>query len=112
MRSKSGRSSTTFFYADPEIITTPPTKPFDLPEVFCQFDLSSDNLRTIERAAKLYMVPDLCLYTKNGDMILSVTDKKNDTSNAFEIKVGEDSRDFCFCFKGRKPEGYVTGTTI
>ena len=32
-------------------------------------------------------------------MILSVTDKKNDTSNAFEIKVGEDSRDFCFCFK-------------
>ena len=99
VRSKSGRSSTTFFYADPEIITTPPTKPFDLPEVFCQFDLSSDNLQTIERAAKLYMVPDLCLYTKDGDMILSVTDKKNDTSNAFEIKVGEDSRDFCFCFK-------------
>ena len=29
VRSKSGRSSTTF-YADPEITTTP-TKPFDLP---------------------------------------------------------------------------------
>ena len=99
VKSKNGRSSTTFYYADPEIITTPPTKQFDLPEVFCQFDLSSDNLQTIERAAKLYMVPDLCLYTKDGDMILSVTDKKNDTSNAFEIKVGEDDRDFCFCFK-------------
>ena len=94
-------ASPTFFYADPEIITTPPTKPFDLPEVFCQFDLSSDNLQTIERAAKLYMVPDLCLYTKNGDMILSVTDKKNDTSNTYEVPVGECSldEDLCVCFK-------------
>ena len=54
---------------------------------------------TIERAAKLYMVPDLCLYTKDGQMLLTVTDRKNDTSNSFEIAVGEDTREYCYCFK-------------
>ena len=99
VKSKNGRSSTTFFYADPDIITSPPKKEFSLPDTITSFDLPSETLITIERAAKMYMVPDLCLSTSNGKMILSVTDKKNDTSNAFEIEVGEDDREYCFCFK-------------
>ena len=99
VKSKNGRSSTTFYYADPDIITTPPTKEFAVPDTVASFDLSSETLMTIERAAKLYMVPDLCLYTKNGEMLLTVTDRKNDTSNSFEISVGEDTREYCYCFK-------------
>jgi len=99
VKSKNGRSSTTFYYADPDIITTPPTKEFAVPDTVATFDLSSETLMTIERAAKLYMVPDLCLYTKNGEMLLTVTDRKNDTSNSFEISVGEDTREYCYCFK-------------
>lgn len=99
VKSKNGRSSTTFYYADPDIITTPPTKEFAVPDTAATFDLSSETLMTIERAAKLYMVPDLCLYTKNGEMLLTVTDRKNDTSNSFEISVGEDTREYCYCFK-------------
>tara|TARA_B100000131_G_C18086071_1_gene600198 strand:+ start:855 stop:1547 length:693 start_codon:yes stop_codon:yes gene_type:complete len=99
VKSKNGRSSTTFYYADPDIITTPPTKEFAVPDTVASFDLSSETLMTIERAAKLYMVPDLCLYTKDGQMLLTVTDRKNDTSNSFEIAVGEDTREYCYCFK-------------
>lgn len=99
VKSKNGRSSTTFYYADPDIITTPPIKEFAVPDTVATFDLSSETLMTIERAAKLYMVPDLCLYTKNGEMLLTVTDRKNDTSNSFEISVGEDTREYCYCFK-------------
>ena len=99
VKSKNGRSSTTFYYADPDIITTPPTKEFAVPDTVATFDLSSETLMTIERAAKLYMVPDLCLYTKDGQMLLTVTDRKNDTSNSFEIAVGEDTREYCYCFK-------------
>ena len=99
VKSKNGRSSTTFYYADPDIITTPPTKEFAVPDTVASFDLSSETLMTIERAAKLYMVPDLCLYTKAGQMLLTVTDRKNDTSNSFEIAVCEDTREYCYCFK-------------
>ena len=97
VKSKNGRSSTTFYYADPDIITTPPTKEFAVPDTVASFDLSSETLMTIERAAKLYMVPDLCLYTKDGQMLLTVTDRKNDTSNSFELAVGEDTREYCYC---------------
>ena len=99
VKSKNGRASTTFYYADPDIITTPPTKEFAVPDTVATFELTSETLMTIERAAKLYMVPDLCLNTKDGQMLLTVTDRKNDTSNSFEIAVGEDSRQYCYCFK-------------
>ena len=30
---------------------------------------------------------------------LSVTDKKNETSNSFSVNVGKTDDEFCFCFK-------------
>tara|TARA_B100000287_G_scaffold435626_1_gene505075 strand:- start:3583 stop:4296 length:714 start_codon:yes stop_codon:yes gene_type:complete len=101
VKSKNGKSSTTFYYADPDIITSPPKKEIAMPDPTCSFELTTDTLMTIERAAKLYMVPDLCVTTRGQDLILTVTDKKNDTSNAFEIVVGEVSPDetFCYCMK-------------
>jgi len=32
-------------------------------------------------------------------MSLTLTDKKNDTSNSYSVEVGETSDEFCYCFK-------------
>ena len=94
-----GRSKTRFFYADPDIITQPPAKEIDLPSVDVQFNLDAGTLAQLQRAASIYQLPDLCLFGSNGSMKLSVTDKKNDTSNSYSVDVGNTPDDFCYCFK-------------
>ena len=96
---KAGRSSTRFFYADPDIITQPPEKEITLPSEDVRFFLNSSSLQQLQRAASVYQLPDLCVYGDGTELTLRVTDKKNDTSNSYSVKVGETDDDFCFCFK-------------
>ena len=95
-----GKSKTRYFYADPDVIVQPPEKEITLPSVDVQFNLSSNTLAQLQRAASVYALPDLCLYGFNGSLQLCVTDKKNDTSNSYSVEVGEtDDNQFCYCFK-------------
>ena len=94
-----GRSKTRFFYADPDIITQPPENEISLPSEDVNFKLESSTLQQLQRAASIYQLPDLCLYGDGTEMTLRVTDKKNDTSNSYSVRVGETDTEFCFCFK-------------
>ncbi|ADO99418.1 DNA polymerase processivity factor [Synechococcus phage Syn19] len=95
-----GKSKTRYFYADPDVIVQPPEKEITLPSVDVEFNLSSNTLSQLQRAASVYALPDLCLYGFNGSLQLCVTDKKNDTSNSYSVEVGEtDDNQFCYCFK-------------
>ena len=95
-----GKSKTRYFYADPDVIVQPPEKEITLPSVDVQFNLSSNTLAQLQRAASVYALPDLCLYGFDGSLQLCVTDKKNDTSNSYSVEVGEtDDNQFCYCFK-------------
>ena len=95
-----GKSKTRYFYADPDVIVQPPEKEITLPSVDVEFNLSSNTLAQLQRAASVYALPDLCLYGFNGSLQLCVTDKKNDTSNSYSVEVGEtDDNQFCYCFK-------------
>lgn len=95
-----GKSKTRYFYADPDVIVQPPEKEITLPSVDVAFNLSSNTLAQLQRAASVYALPDLCLYGYNGSLQLCVTDKKNDTSNSYSVDVGEcDDDHFCYCFK-------------
>jgi len=95
-----GKSKTRYFYADPDVIVQPPEKEITLPSVDVQFNLSSNTLAQLQRAASVYALPDLCLYGFDGSLQLCVTDKKNDTSNSYSVEVGEtDNNQFCYCFK-------------
>ena len=71
----------------------------DSPSTDVQFHLDSGTLAQLQRAASIYQLPDLCLVGANGTMQLSVTDKKNDTSNSYSVDVGNTPDDFCYCFK-------------
>ena len=95
-----GKSKTRYFYADPDVIVQPPEKEITLPSVDVEFNLSSNTLAQLQRAASVYALPDLCLYGFNGSLQLCVTDKQNDTSNSYSVEVGDtDDNQFCYCFK-------------
>ena len=96
---RAGRSKTRFFYADPDIITQPPEKEIELPSVDVKFRLDAATLQQLQRAASVYQLPDLCLYGDGTEMTLRVTDKKNETSNSYSVKVGDTEDTFCYCFK-------------
>ena len=96
---RAGRSKTRFFYADPDIITQPPEKEIELPSVDGKFRLVAATLQQLQRAASVYQLPDLCLYGDGTEMTLRVTDKKNETSNSYSVKVGDTEDTFCYCFK-------------
>jgi len=96
---KEGRSRSKYFFADPSVIITPPDKSIDLPSEDVTFDLSTDQLDKLLKAAAIYQLPDLAVVGGDGVVKVVVRDKKNDTSNDFAITVGETDATFSFNFK-------------
>ncbi len=96
---KEGRMRSKYFFADPNCIITPPEKPITLPSEDAVFDLSTDQLDKLLKAAGIYQLPDLAVIGGDGVVKVLVRDKKNDASNDFAITVGETDATFSFNFK-------------
>ena len=94
-----GESKQTFFFADPNVIVTPPDKEITLPTEDVCFELSTEQLDKLLKAAAINQLPDFSAIGSNGKVTLVVRDKKNDTSNNFNIVVGETDSEFTFNFK-------------
>jgi len=94
------RSKVKYFYSDPSVIVSP-TKEVNMPESDVTFTLSESNLAQLRKMAAILSSPDLALVgTKGSDVVLKVCDKKNDTSNKFDIVVGENATaNYTFYFK-------------
>ena len=89
-------TSLKYWYSDPSVVTTP-TKDITMPECEVKFNLSSDTLSTVTKAAAVIGAPDMAL--ESGS--LKVTDKKNDTANnyALDLDVDSQSNNYKFWFK-------------
>ena len=96
---REGRSRSKYFFADPNVIVTPPEKAISLPTEDVTFELSTAVLDKLLKAAAVYQLPDICAVGENGVVKLVVRDRKNDTSNAHEEVVGETDAKFSFNFK-------------
>ena len=96
---REGKRRVKYFFADPQVIVTPPEKEIDLPTKDVCFQIESVTLDKLLKAAAVYQLPDLSAVGKDGVIKLVVRDKKNDTSNEFAIVVGETDKDFVFNFK-------------
>ena len=96
---REGKMRSKYFFADPNVIVTPPDKEISLPTEDVCFELSTDQLDKLLKAAAVYQLPDICAVGENGVVKLVVRDKKNDTSNDFAIVVGETDEEFSFNFK-------------
>ena len=96
---KEGKMRSKYFFADPTVIVTPPEKPITLPSEDVSFDLSTDQLDKLLKAAAIYQLPDLAVVGGDGVVKVLVRDKKIDTSNDLSIVVGETDSVFSFNFK-------------
>tara|TARA_Y100001938_G_scaffold99711_1_gene136324 strand:+ start:111 stop:776 length:666 start_codon:yes stop_codon:yes gene_type:complete len=96
---REGKSRTKYFFADPQVIVTPPDKEIKLTTEDVSFVLSTSQLDKLLKAAAIYQLPDLAVIGEAGVVKIVVRDKKNDTSNDFSIVVGETESEFSFNFK-------------
>ena len=85
-----------YWFSDPSVVTTP-SKEISMPSTELTFNLSSDTLNEITKAAAVIGVPDMAL---SGGKLM-VTDKKNSTANAYEtsLDVGNVAAEYKFWFK-------------
>jgi hypothetical protein len=100
LNEEGGGSSLKYFFSDPSVVTTPKTE-ITMPSVDVEFTFTQDTFSAIQKASAVLGVPDVVLKgTAGGDIELTVTDRKNETSNDFSIKVGDNSpNDFTYFFK-------------
>jgi len=96
---REGKRRVKYFFADPNVIISPPDKEIQLPSQDVCFQLDSVTLEKLIKAAAVYQLPDLSAVGEAGVVKLVVRDKKNDTSNEYSIIVGETDKDFIFNFK-------------
>ena len=100
LKEEGGGSSLNYFFSDPSIVTAPKTE-ITMPSVDVEFTFTQETFNAIQKASAVLGVPDVVLKgTACGDINLTVTDRKNDTSNDFAIKVGDNATsDFTYFFK-------------
>ena len=96
---KEGKRRVKYFYADPQVVIAPPDKEINLPTQEICFQLESNSLEKLIKAAAVYQLPDLSVIGKDGEIHMVVRDKKNDTSNEYSIYVGETDSTFELNFK-------------
>ena len=96
---KEGKRRVKYFYADPNVIISPPEKEITLPSEDVHFQLESTSLEKLLKAAAVYQLPDFSVIGEAGVVKLVVRDKKNDTSNEYAITVGETDKNFTFNFR-------------
>jgi len=96
---REGKMRSKYFFADPNVIISPPEKDIILTSEEISFDLNTQQLDKLLKASAVYQLPDLSVVGENGVVKLVVSDRKNDTSNDFSIIVGETENIFSFNFK-------------
>jgi len=96
---REGKSRAKYFFADPNVIVTPPDKEIALPSEDVCFVLDTKELDRLLKASSVYQLPDLSVIGEAGVVKLVVRDKKNDTSNEFSVVVGEADNEFVFNYK-------------
>ena len=82
------------------LIITPPEKELILKSVDVTFFLPNDTLQKLIKVATMNGLPNLSVVGKNGELLLKIHERANDTSNSGTIKIGEYAgQDFTASFK-------------
>ena len=96
---REGKRRVKYFFADPQVIVSPPEKEISLPSQDVCFQLEHSQYDKIKKAAAVYQLEDLSVIGEAGVIRLVVRDKRNATSNEYSIIVGETDKEFIFNFK-------------
>lgn len=89
---KEGKRSQKFWYADPAVITQPPSKEMKLPSLEVNVDISKEDLAALIKAASVNNASDVVFTgTKLDGQFVSIHDKTNPTSNTFNLSLADQS---------------------
>lgn len=94
-----GKRKVKYFYADPEVIFSPPDKEVSLPSQDVCFQLEHSQLDKLLKASSVYKISDLSVVGDGETISLVIKDKNNDTSNEYSIVVGDTTENFALNFK-------------
>jgi len=86
---KSGASQSKYFFADPEMVFSPPDKPIPVDNVIAEFTLGESDYKSILQGANVLSLPEITIEGKDGDVFIVARDTKNTATNTFERKVGD-----------------------
>lgn len=87
---RGGRQSARYYFSDPEItLKSAPEKNVNFPATDIQFNLSGEDLISLQKASAVYSLPDLTIQTDEGENVIKLVlrDKENDTSNTYEQSI-------------------------
>lgn len=83
-----GRSSVTYYYSEPTLLTVP-TRELKMPKVVVNFNLDEKDLNEILKASSILQVSDLKMIGGEGTFRIVVDDSSQSTTNSFEIVIDE-----------------------
>ncbi len=101
IRSEDKTRSIKYFFSKPEILVSP-SKLLDMPECELEFELAESDINNIKRAASTFRSDTLVITPDNGELVLSVKDIEDKTSNSYSIRVSPSKypeKDFRFVFQ-------------
>lgn len=82
-----------YFYSNPEVVTSAPDGEIEHVDVY-KFKLAAEDIQMVMKAAAITGAPTISVTNKNQSVSLSVSDRKNDSSNSFKKNVGTAFDDF------------------
>jgi hypothetical protein len=91
---KEGSKSIKYYAAEVANITVPPAKQIQLPSEDVNFTIDAATLSMIQRTASVLRSSDVSVVGEDGKIKIVVADKKNATSNAFDIVLGDSETSF------------------
>ena len=78
-----GSTKISYFYSDPSILVTPPDT-FNEPDTDVEFVVSKNSMSKVQKASAVMQLPDIVFTGTTQAVTMTVTDKKNSTSNMFQ----------------------------
>ena len=90
MLTQENGACTKYFYADPSVVVSP-EKDIVMPSEEINFTLLEKQYDDLKKMSSILQLNDILVKgcSKSNGQYLAVTNKKNDTSNDYSIKVGE-----------------------
>ena len=87
------KNSIKYYAADASVLEVP-KKDINFPDAEISILLTAENLAQISKTASVLRSNDVSFVGSNGELKLIVSDKKNDTANSFEVKIGDTDLEF------------------
>lgn len=90
MLSQENGACTKYFYAEPSVVVSP-EKDINMPSQEINFTLTENQYNDLLKMSSILQLNDILVKgcPKSNGIFIAVTNKKNDTSNDYSVKVGE-----------------------